>query len=127
MSASRHRQLTNLQSTYNTQYEQKKQVSTKKWHGLIRRLTVFGVLITIVSFSMISTLVSQEASIEKKLTEQKKLEEQLAELNNKQVLLEEEIVRLNDDEYIAKLARREYFLSKDNEIIFSIQNDSSPY
>ena len=35
-------------------------------------------------------------------------------------LLKEEIVKLNDDDYIAKLARKEYFLSDDNEIIFTL-------
>ena len=34
--------------------------------------------------------------------------------------LKEEIVKLNDDEYIAKLARKEYFLSDDGEIIFNL-------
>ncbi len=29
-------------------------------------------------------------------------------------------MKLNDDDYIAKLARKEYFLSEKNEIIFSI-------
>ena len=35
-------------------------------------------------------------------------------------LLKDEIVKLNDDEYIGKLARKEYFLSDDNEIIFTL-------
>ena len=30
------------------------------------------------------------------------------------------LAKLNDDEYIAKLARQEYFLSDKNEIIFSL-------
>ena len=41
-------------------------------------------------------------------------------LKDKQSALEEEIVKLNDDEYIAKLARRDYFLSDEGEIIFNI-------
>ena len=32
-------------------------------------------------------------------------------------------VKLNDDDYIAKLARKEYFFSKKNEIIFNIPED----
>jgi cell division protein DivIC len=35
------------------------------------------------------------------------------------------IVKLNDDEYIAKLARKEYFLSNDNEIIFTLPETES--
>ena len=45
---------------------------------------------------------------------------QLAKLEKEQRLLEEEIVKLNDDEYIAKFARKEYFLSDDGEIIFNL-------
>jgi len=35
-------------------------------------------------------------------------------------MLEEEIVKLNDDEYISKLARKDYFLSENGEVIFNI-------
>ena len=49
-----------------------------------------------------------------------KLEETLAKLERKQTMLENEIVKLNDDDYIAKLARSEYFLSDKGEIIFNI-------
>ena len=48
------------------------------------------------------------------------MEETLAKLERKQMILENEIVKLNDDEYIAKLARSEYFLSDKGEIIFNI-------
>ena len=48
------------------------------------------------------------------------IEAELDSLKQDEVLLKEEIVKLNDDEYIAKLARKEYFLSKDNEIIFTL-------
>ncbi|MFK4996598.1 septum formation initiator family protein [Bacillus sp. N9] len=48
------------------------------------------------------------------------LEESLAKLEKKQLTLENEIVKLNDDDYIAKLARSEYFLSEKGEIIFNI-------
>lgn len=38
-------------------------------------------------------------------------------------MLQEEIVKLNDDDYIAKLARRDYFLSENNEIIFNLPKE----
>lgn len=44
-------------------------------------------------------------------------------MKKKQDIYEEEIIKLNDDEYIAKLARREYFLSEKNEIIFNLPDD----
>jgi cell division protein DivIC len=52
----------------------------------------------------------------------KKLEKQLTGLEKEEKILREEIVKLNDDEYIAKIARRDYFLSDDDEIIFNIKD-----
>lgn len=48
------------------------------------------------------------------------MEKTIAKLDKKKSLLKDEVVKLNDDEYIAKLARSEYFLSQDGEIIFNI-------
>lgn len=69
---------------------------------------------------MIKTYLSQLAALEVKQHEKKQLEKQLSGLENKKQILEEEIIKLNDDEYIAKLARKEYFLSEKNEIIFNL-------
>ena len=54
--------------------------------------------------------------------EQKKLEAagQLEEVLSKQELLNLQIAKLEDDEYIAKLARKEFFLSEEGEIIFTM-------
>ncbi|MBO1910044.1 septum formation initiator family protein, partial [Microvirga sp. 3-52] len=41
---------------------------------------------------------------------------------DEQEMLMNQLAKLEDDEYIAKLARQEYFLSDDNEIIFSMPN-----
>lgn len=54
--------------------------------------------------------------------EKVQMEEKLAKLEKEQLILENEIAKLNDDEYIAKLARSEYFLSDKGEIIFNIPN-----
>ena len=69
---------------------------------------------------MVSTLISQSSVLEKKGAEHGELKQELAGLKKKQVILNEEIVKLNDDEYIAKLARRDYFLSEGDEIIFNL-------
>jgi cell division protein DivIC len=69
---------------------------------------------------MISSYLSQLSILENKNIEKKKLEEQLIILEKQRQILEEEVVKLNDDEYVAKLARKEYFLSEDNEIIFNL-------
>ena len=48
------------------------------------------------------------------------MNKELVSLKKDEVLLKEEIVKLNDDEYIAKLARKDYFLSDKDEIIFTL-------
>jgi cell division protein DivIC len=86
----------------------------------------------VISYLMISTFITQSAALDKKQAEKERLEQKLAGLQKKQEILDEEIVKLNDDEYIAKLARKEYFLSEKNEIIFNLPKEKkdsqdSPY
>lgn len=44
-------------------------------------------------------------------------------LQDQEIELKEQIKRLNNKEYIEKLARSEYFLSNDGEIIFKLPED----
>ena len=44
-------------------------------------------------------------------------------MQDKEIDLKEQIKRLNDKEYIEKLARSEYFLSNDGEIIFKLPEE----
>ena len=87
---------------------------------LFRRLSAFAVLVVIVMAWITLTMFSQSNALAAK--EQKKQEalEVLAEVKEEQEMLQSQIIKLNDDEYIAKLARKEYFLSEEGEIIFSI-------
>jgi cell division protein DivIC len=127
MAAIRKQKVTQIQTPYVTKYEQTEQKNTMKRKGLFRRLIAFAIFAAIISYGIISTLMTQSATIREKDAEHQQLNEELAKLKEEQVYLEEEIVRLNDDEYIAKIARRDYFLSKDGEIIFKIADESSSY
>jgi cell division protein DivIC len=120
MSAVRKKNVTQLQSTYITNQDKHEQFIKRKRRGLYRRLLAFTIIVLIFSYGIISTLISQSAHIEEKLSEKKVLEAKMAELQEEQVVLEEEIVKLNDDNYIAKIARRDYFLSEEGETIFKI-------
>ena len=55
-----------------------------------------------------------------KKDEKEQVQQELVSLEKEESLLKDEIVKLNDDDYIGKLARKEYFLSDDNEIIFTL-------
>ena len=69
---------------------------------------------------MVSTLISQNSTLADKKVEKEQAQQELSSLQKEESLLKDEIVKLNDDDYIGKLARKEYFLSDDNEIIFTL-------
>ncbi|PLS15131.1 cell division protein DIVIC [Bacillus sp. M6-12] len=120
MGSLRKRKVATIQSPYIKQHEEKIQTGEKKRRGLIRRLTLYAVCAVVLSVMAASALISQAAVLEEKTAEKKLLQKKLAKLEHKEVLLEEEIVKLNDDEYIAKIARKDYFLSNKGEIIFNL-------
>ncbi|MBY6088244.1 septum formation initiator family protein [Priestia flexa] len=123
MSAERKKIVTKLNTEYSQQQQNLKKQTDRKRIGLIRRLTFFGVLALLIGIGIVTTLITQASAIENKKAEKEKLEQQLTKLESKEKQLESEIVKLNDDEYIKKIARRDYFLSEDGEIIFNIKKD----
>ncbi|PLT30846.1 FtsB family cell division protein [Peribacillus deserti] len=130
MSNLRKRNVSKIESDFVTQHEKKVQTVEKKKRGLVRRLTVFGAAAILLSCLLISTLVSQASELEQKKEQKNKLKDELTSLQKQQDYLQEEVVKLNDDEYIAKLARRDYFLSDKGEVIFNLpkkKEDSDSY
>lgn len=115
--------VTSLDNHYMLEQEVSARSAARRRKLLIRRLSVFLVFTIVVCILLISTLVSRESALKAKEAEKVHAEEKLAKLEKRQLMLENEIVKLNDDEYIAKLARSEYFLSDKGEIIFNIPKD----
>lgn len=122
MGGMRDRKVAKIQSAYVEQTEHNQQNRKNRKKGLIRRLVLFAVITTVLSVLTVSTLLSQSAAIQKKEEAKKEVENTLNSLEKEQKLLEEEITKLNDDEYIAKIARRDYFLSNEGEVIFNLPN-----
>lgn len=120
MSANKTSNIAKLQTNYALQQEESQISVARRKKVLYRRLAVFFTLAAVVSYLMVSTLISQNSVLANKAEEIEQLEKELGSLKDDEILLKEEIVKLNDDEYIAKLARKEYFLSEDNEIIFTL-------
>ena len=118
MSTLKQRKVTKIQSQYMEQHEKNRLSNARRKKLLIRRLTVFSLFAGILSFAVISTLVSQSRSLAEMEKESVKIQEQLEKMKEQEKALREEIVKLNDDEYLAKLARKELFVSKDGELIF---------
>ncbi|MEK4384291.1 septum formation initiator family protein [Solibacillus sp. FSL W7-1464] len=89
-----------------------------------RRLAVFFILATVVIAGLVKANMVQSERLAAKEETKAAVEERLGEALHRQELLNLQIAKLEDDEYIAKLARKEFFLSEEGEIIFTIPNTS---
>lgn len=119
----RSRKITTLHSNYTHEQKEQHQERKKKRRGLYRRLTLMGLLATAIGYIMGSILFSQGDVLQQKMKEKIELERKYAALKQQEKDHHAEIVKLNDDEYVAKLARNEYFLSEEGEIIFKLPNE----
>ncbi|MDR7240297.1 FtsB family cell division protein [Neobacillus drentensis] len=125
MGAEQKKSVSKIQTTYVKQQEYAEIASARKKKLLVRRLAMFLALASILSYLMISSNIAQTAKLSAKMAQKKELTHQLTELKNERDILNENIIKLNDDDYIAKLARKEYFFSEKNEIIFNIPDEKT--
>lgn len=123
MNSLRKKNVTKMENAYVVQQEKSAATFMKRKRGLKRRLTLYAVCAVIFTVLAISTLISQNSSLHEKTLQKEEAEQQLANLKTDEKALKAEIVKLNDDEYVAKLVRRDYFLSEEGEIIFNLPND----
>ncbi|MFC5590887.1 septum formation initiator family protein [Sporosarcina soli] len=107
-----------------TEYVRSLQKKASRKHArkirLYRRLTVFAVVAAIILVGMTQMYMKQKQVLEAKELEKMEKTAQLEEVQQEQEALNRQLIKLDDDDYIAKLARKDYFLSENNEIIFSI-------
>jgi cell division protein DivIC len=120
MAAVQPKNVAKIETSYVQQQEYSDHAAAKKKKKLYRRLSVFFVFALFVAYSMVSSILSQASALDEKVAQKKQFDKQLTALKNQQNSLKQEISNLNDDDYIAKLARKEYFLSNKDEIIFNI-------
>ncbi|MDX1806165.1 septum formation initiator family protein [Paenisporosarcina macmurdoensis] len=87
---------------------------------LFRRLSAFAVIVVLVMGWLTLTMFDKSQALAAKESKKSEVLQSLEQVQDEQDMLKSQILKLNDDDYIAKLARKEYFLSDDNEIIFAI-------
>lgn len=85
-----------------------------------RRLMVFGVIAGSISASIIYNLYSTSIELQQKQQQHAELRSQLKTLNHEEKELNQEIINLNNDEYLAQIARKEYYFSKEGEVLFQM-------
>jgi len=112
-----------LNNDYVRSNEEKTKQKRKQTIYRRRRIALYLGIAGILLFLLTDLLFYQKDRLAAKESEKKTLEEQLEEVQEQQEMLELQIAKLEDDEYIAKLARKEYFLSDEGEIIFTIPKD----
>ena len=99
--------------------KRKQKTSSPVWksHSLVTKLIVIA-LIAISGVMIVGIGNQLDQKIEKAKAEKEFAEKQKESLT-------QQVELLQSDEYIAKLARSEYYLSKNGEIIFSTPNDTA--
>ncbi|MDI2585689.1 MULTISPECIES: septum formation initiator family protein [unclassified Psychrobacillus] len=114
------KQVAAINTDYVRSIERQENRKKAKKVRLFRRLAVFGIMsLALVGF-LITTLINSNQALEEKQLQKEKVSEELAKVQEEQEMLKLQISKLNDDEYIGKLLRKEYFLSEEGEIIFTL-------
>ncbi|WP_342527499.1 septum formation initiator family protein [Chryseomicrobium sp. FSL W7-1435] len=118
-------QISSINSEYVRSVEKKKKRQQAQRVRLYRRLAVFALFAVAVIGFLVHSLVSGQQTLAQKQETQVVVEQSLTETLEQKELLELQIAKLNDDEYIGKLLRKDYFLSEENELIFTLPTESS--
>ncbi|MBC1821697.1 FtsB family cell division protein [Listeria seeligeri] len=93
--------------------------------ALFRRLTFMAIIFAVVGGLLTITYTQQVLSLKDKKEKQVEVDKKMVATKDEEEALNNQIKKLHDDDYIAKLARSEYYLSKDGEIIFNIPEENS--
>lgn len=112
-----------IENEYVRSLQQKQERRQAQKTRLYRRLAVFAVFAVLILGVLTHTFLGQKKVLATKMEEKEALLAELEEVEAEQDRLTKQLVKLDDDEYIAKLARQRYFVSEKNEIIFSIPKE----
>lgn len=113
----------------NTDYiqtsEQLAKEKARKTRGVLRRMIALTFIFAGLCAVCIMVIDAQNHTLKGKQEEKEQLTSQLDELTKQQKELEQEIKNYNDLDYIAEVARRDYFLTKEGEILFKVPKSTS--
>ncbi|EIA20166.1 FtsB family cell division protein [Listeria fleischmannii] len=116
--------VTRMQNRYIKDTQTKKKIKNRRRVALARRLAGLAVILAIVFGGLFFTYTKQALLLQEKKAEKVKTEQKLADSKKEEKALKGQINKLHDDDYIAKLARSEYYLSKEGEIIFNTPTEN---
>lgn len=116
----KNRKVANLNNRYTKNENANKKTISLRRTALFRRLLVMGIAFVVVLGAMLYMYTKQTLMLKAKQEQRVKVDKKLTALKDKESMLNDQILKLHDDDYIAKLARSEYYLSKNGEIVFKI-------
>ncbi|MBC1484204.1 septum formation initiator family protein [Listeria sp. FSL L7-1485] len=102
-----------------------KKTRNRRRIALFRRLAFMAIIFAVVGGLLTVTYTQQVLSLKDKKEQQVKVDKKMVAMKDEEQELNDQIKKLHNDEYIAKLARSEYYLSKNGEIIFNIPEENS--
>ncbi|WP_416887337.1 FtsB family cell division protein [Listeria monocytogenes] len=102
-----------------------KKTRSRRRIALFRRLAFMAIIFAVVGGLLTITYTKQVLTLKEKKEKQVQVDKKMVAMKDEQDSLNEQIKKLHNDDYITKLARSEYYLSKDGEIIFNIPEENS--
>lgn len=115
--------ITKMDNQYVRSTEQRKAAQRKASFYVKRRMLLLCIAAVLIFGGLIINIFDKK----KELVEREKVEVEVAQrleaVKQDQEILHAQVKKLEDDEYILKLARKEYFLSEEGEIIFTMPSD----
>lgn len=114
------KRLASINTDYVRSIERQENRKHAKKVRLYRRLATFAVMSVLIVGFLITSLINSNKTLEEKKQQKEQVSEELAKVQEEQEILKLQISKLNDDEYIGKLLRKDYFLSEEGEIIFTL-------
>lgn len=115
----------NIGNQYTSQKNAKKRRQEKRKQVVKKRITVFGGILLAIIVVLLLMVFAQIKSNNEASTQRQAKEEEYQKLQDKEIELKEQLNNLNDSSYIEKVARDEYYLSNDGEVIFKLPEDQS--
>lgn len=88
-----------------------------------RLLFLFSIFVLLVGYMSYSTITYWKQILQNK-KDTKELEKKYSKLVSNKEILEKDLVKLQDPDYVAKYAREKYLYSKEGELIIKIVDDN---
>src|SRR5699024_86174 len=114
----------NIGNTYTSDKNQQKKKQQMRRRVVRKRITLFGGILLAIILILVVMLVTQTKSNEEASIERQDKQERYQKQQDEELALKEELNNLNDKSYIEKVARDDYYLSNDGEVIFKLPSDN---